>query len=162
MEKSWIYWTEELIKLKLRKATIDDIWDLVRLRKIQLVDEGQSPDTDVDQEMYEFFRKRFDEGSIIQYVIEDGREIVATGAVIFYDFPPSFTNVSGKRAYIANIYTKDEYRGRGLATKILTKLVEESKTLGISRVWLEASEMGRPVYLKFGFKEKNKFLELDI
>ncbi|MCU9601949.1 GNAT family N-acetyltransferase [Pallidibacillus thermolactis] len=148
--------------MNIRKATINDIWKLVDLRKVQLIDEGQEPMSDVDQHMYEFFKNRFMEDSIIQYLVEDSGEIIATGAVIFYEFPPSFTNISGIRAYIANMYTKDEYRGQGLAKKILNKLIEEVKAKGLTKIFLQASEMGRPVYKKVGFHEVEYYLEMDL
>lgn len=35
--------------IRYRKATMADIPELARIRKIQLQDEGQSPDTDMDR-----------------------------------------------------------------------------------------------------------------
>lgn len=94
--------------------------------------------------------------------MEEGEEIIACGGVILYDFPPSYTNRSGKRAYIANMYTKEDYRGQGIAGQLLTKLISEVKELGISKVMLLASTMGKPVYRKFGFVEQDAWMELDI
>ncbi|KKK38241.1 GCN5 family acetyltransferase [Mesobacillus campisalis] len=148
--------------MNYRRADLNDIEKLVELRKIQLVDEGLEPNIDIDKELSVFFRDKLSEGRLIQWLAEDEREIVACGAVIFYDFPPSYTNKTGKKAYIANMYTNQNYRGRGLATNLLSKLVEEVKLSGISRIWLGASEMGRPVYKKFGFKETDEYLELTI
>jgi predicted acetyltransferase len=94
--------------------------------------------------------------------VEDGDEIIACGAVIFYDFPPSYTNRTEKRAYIANMYTNPNYRGQGIATKLLTNLVNNVKMLGVSKIWLQASKMGKPIYKKFGFLESDEYLELNI
>ncbi|MEH7306799.1 GNAT family N-acetyltransferase [Neobacillus drentensis] len=145
-----------------RKATINDIDQLIDLRKKQLVDEGIEPNIDIDTELYVFFKNKLSDGSLIQLLVENNDEIIACGAVIFYEFPPSYTNKSGKKAYIANMYTKENYRGQGIATNLLTKLVDEAKTSAISRIWLGASKMGRPVYKKFGFKETDEWLELII
>ena len=60
------------------------------------------------------------------------------------------------------MYTNENYRGQGIATKILSKLVDEASITGVSKIWLEASTMGRPVYKKFGFVETDEFLELTI
>lgn len=92
--------------------------------------------------------------------MEDNEETIACGAVIFYEFPPCYTNKTGKKAYITNMYTNENYRGQGIATKLLTKLIDEVKISGISQIWLGASKMGRPVYKKFGFMETDEFLEL--
>jgi ribosomal protein S18 acetylase RimI-like enzyme len=148
--------------LKYRKANIDDISELIDLRKKQLVDEGIDPNIDIDTELYIFFKNKLNDGSLIQWLVEENKEIIACGAIIFYEFPPTYTNKSGRKAYITNMYTKQNYRGRGIATNLLTKLVDEAKTLGISKIWLGASQMGRPVYKKFGFKETDEWLELNI
>ncbi|WP_036719428.1 GNAT family N-acetyltransferase [Paenibacillus sp. JCM 10914] len=147
--------------MEYRKATIDDIKELMELRKTQLVDEGIEPSMDIDAELYVFFRNKLTDGSLVQWLVEEHGDIVACGAIVIYDFPPSYTNKSGRKGYITNMYTKDEYRGRGIATSVLTKLVDEARQSGISKIWLGASALGRPVYKKFGFKETDEWLELN-
>jgi GNAT superfamily N-acetyltransferase len=148
--------------VKFRKATVNEIDQLIYLRKKQLVDEGIEPNQEIDTELKEFFTNKMSDGSLVEWIVEDNEEIIATGAIIFYEFPPTYTNKSGKKAYITNMYTKESYRGQGIATKLLTKLVAEAKTAGIIKIWLGASKLGRPVYKKFGFKETDGWLELDI
>ncbi|MBI0581263.1 GNAT family N-acetyltransferase [Neobacillus cucumis] len=148
--------------MKYRKANINDIDQLVELRKKQLVDEGIEPNIEIDRELYVFFKNKLSDGTLVQWLVEDHEEIIGCGAVIFYEFPPSYTNKTGKKAYIANMYTNENYRGQGIATKLLTKLVVEVKSSGISKIWLGASKLGRPVYKKFGFRETDEFLELNM
>ncbi|MEB4869480.1 MULTISPECIES: GNAT family N-acetyltransferase [Priestia] len=148
--------------MKFCKATVNEIDQLIYLRKKQLVDEGIEPNQEIDTELKEFFTNKMSDGSLIEWIVEDNEEIIATGAIVFYEFPPTYTNKSGKKAYITNMYTKESYRGQGIATKLLTKLVAEAKTAGIIKIWLGASNLGRPVYKKFGFKEADELLELDI
>jgi ribosomal protein S18 acetylase RimI-like enzyme len=151
------------VGLKYRKANIDDIDTLISLRKKQLVDEGIEPtiDIDIDRQLYDFFQKKLSDGSLIQWLVEDKEEIIACGAIVIYEFPPSFTNKTGKKAYVTNMYTKETYRGQGIATTLLTKLVDEVKEAGITKIWLGASKLGRPVYKKFGFQETDEWLELN-
>ncbi|MEC1069667.1 GNAT family N-acetyltransferase [Priestia megaterium] len=148
--------------MKFRKATVNEIDQLIYLRKKQLVDEGIEPNQEIDTELKEFFTNKMSDGSLVEWVVEDNNEIIATGAIVFFEFPPTYTNKSGKKAYVTNMYTKESYRGQGIATKLLTKLVAEAKTAGIIKIWLGASKLGRPVYKKFGFKETDEWLELDI
>ena len=129
---------------------------------MQLIDEGIKPDEDIDRELSIFFKSKLTDGTLIQWLVEDHEEIIACGAVLFYDFPPSYTNKTGKKAYISNMYTTESYRGQGIAKKLLTKLVEEAKMSGVSKLWLVASEMGKPVYKKFGFMETDDYLELNM
>lgn len=147
--------------MNYRKANIDDMDILIELRKKQLVDEGIEPNVDIDSELYIFFKNKLSDNSLIQWLVEENGEVIACGAIIFYDFPPSYTNKSGRKAYITNMYTKENYRGQGIATSLLSKLVEEATNSGITKIWLGASKLGRPVYKKFGFKETDEWLELN-
>lgn len=148
--------------MKYRKAAIQDLNQLVELRKKQLVDEGIEPNIDIDTELYDFFQSKLTDGSLIQWLVEDQNEIIACGAIIFYDFPPSFTNKTGKQGYITNMFTREDYRGQGIATKLLKILVDEAKELSVSKLWLGTSKLGKPVYKKFGFQETNEWMELNI
>ncbi|WP_435171881.1 GNAT family N-acetyltransferase [Paenibacillus glycanilyticus] len=148
--------------MNYRKAEIEDIEALMSLRKQQLIDEGIAPDQDIDEELRTFFANKLTDGSLMEWVVEADSEIVATAAVIFYDFPPSFTNKSGKKAYITNMYTDIRYRGHGIATQLLNRLVEEVKSAGVQTVWLAASQLGKPVYKKFGFQEANDWMEMHL
>ncbi|WP_400244410.1 GNAT family N-acetyltransferase [Niallia sp. JL1B1071] len=148
--------------MNYRKATVEDINLLVEMRKSQLVDEGITADKDIDNELEAFFQWKLAEGSLIQWVVEEQNEIIATGAIVIYDFPPSYTNKSGKKAYVTNMFTKNDYRGKGIASSLLTNLVDEAKGLGITKMWLGASKLGRPVYKKFGFKETGEWMELEL
>ncbi len=148
--------------LNYRKAGLDDMEHLIALRKKQLVDEGIAPSIDIDVELSDFFFQKLSDGTLIQWLVEDKEEIIACGAIIFYDFPPSYTNKSGKKGYICNMYTNENYRGQGIATQLLHKLIDGAKHSGITNIWLGASKMGMPVYKKFGFKESDEWLELNM
>jgi len=147
--------------MEYRIAVADDIGVLVSFRKQQLIDEGQTPNNNIDHELSDYFAKCLSDESLVQYVAVENGEIVATGGVHFYTYPPSFTNSSGKIAYIASMYTLPEYRGKGIATNIMHILMEEAHSRGYSRIRLYASEHGRPVYAKLGFKDTTGFMTRD-
>lgn len=95
-------------------------------------------------------------------VEQEHGKIIATGAIVIYEFPPTYTNSSGRKAYVTNMYTEEAFRGKGIATNLLKKLVEEARERDIKKMWLGASKLGRPVYKKFGFKETDEWMELEI
>ena len=64
---------------------------------------------------------------------------------------PTYHNSSGKKAYIMNMYTASEYRRQGIAFHTLDLLVKDVRKQGVSQITLEATEMGRPLYEKYGF-----------
>lgn len=73
---------------------------------------------------------------------------------------PTYHNPSGKKAYIMNMYTVPEYRRRGIAIKTLDMLIKDTKNKGITSISLEATDMGRPLYEKYGFIKMNDEMEL--
>lgn len=50
-----------------------------------------------------------------------------------------------------NMYTRPEYRRRGIASLMLECLMKEIRSRGITKVTLEATDAGRPLYEKYGF-----------
>ena len=50
-----------------------------------------------------------------------------------------------------NMYTLPEERGRGLATELLKRLLDDARELRIAVVVLHAMPKGRSIYLKAGF-----------
>lgn len=73
---------------------------------------------------------------------------------------PTYHNPSGKKAYIMNMYTIPEYRRRDIVIKTLDMLIKDTKNKGITSISLEATDMGRPLYEKYGFIKMNDEMEL--
>ena len=57
-------------------------------------------------------------------------------------------------------HTAPEYRRQGIALETLRLLVEEIRSRGISAISLEATEMGHPLYERFGFAAMKDEMEL--
>ena len=90
----------------------------------------------------------------------DGDTFVGAGGVSFYQVMPTYHNPTGRRAYIMNMYVRPEYRRRGIAMQILKQLVDEARRRGVPQITLEATDMGRPLYDKFGFVAMKCEMEL--
>ena len=52
-----------------------------------------------------------------------------------------------------NIFTFPEYRGQGIGTKLFEMIVEEAKIRGCKKITLNATDAGRPLYMKYGFTD---------
>ena len=147
-----------------KKATKDDILTIAQLRQQLLIDEGQTPTTDISQEIINFFEHHIERNTTILAI--DNEEIIAMGSLLINWNPPSFTNLNGRYGYIHTFYTKKEYRSRGIATRILNMLLDNAKENGITNFMLRASKQGELAYKKVGFKadinSTTMFLELAI
>ena len=78
----------------------------------------------------------------------------------FYQVMPTYHNPTGKKAYIIYIYTSPEYRKQGIAINTLDLLVKDAKEQGVLQIALEASDMGRPLYERYGFVKLEDEMEL--
>ena len=63
--------------------------------------------------------------------------------------------------YIMSMYTEPEFRRRGLASRIVRRMVRWARGRGYARIYLNASTMGRPVYARLGFVVGNE-MRLDL
>jgi len=143
-----------------RPANADDIPVLVELRKRQLVDEGEGVPS--DHYLVNYFTASMADGSLAAWVMEEQGEIIATGGVCFYALPPTYRNPTGRTAYLTNMYTKKEYRRRGIAAELLALAIAEAKARGCGVVRLHASEEGRSIYQKAGFVDSDGYMAMTI
>lgn len=156
----FLFWAVN--QVKIRKAGKSDIELLCETRKKQLLDEGLSDTRDMDGELRRFFDRRIADGSLSQFILEEDGKFVSTAAIIYYDFPPSWSNESGLRGYIANVYTVPEKRGMGYATRVLSAVLDEARERNVTSFWLGASRQGRPVYEKLGFHESDELMDMKL
>jgi N-acetylglutamate synthase len=61
---------------------------------------------------------------------------------------------------IFNVATPPEYRGRGYGRAVTQMAVTDGFAAGAALAWLQASEMGDPVYRAMGFRQVEKYLIL--
>lgn len=67
---------------------------------------------------------------------------------------------TGKKAYIMNMYIAPEYRRQGIAIHTLDLLVKDAKEQDVLQIALEATDMGRPLYERYGFVKMKDEMEL--
>lgn len=147
-----------------KKATIEDIDELVRTRIIVLRAANKLSD-DVDMSVVEtesraYYKRAFESGEHIAYLVYDNGKFIGAGGVSFYQVMPTYHNPTGKKAYIMNMYTALEYRRQGIAFHTLDLLVKDAKAKGVSQIALEATDMGLPLYEEYGFRKLENEMEI--
>ena len=151
-------------KFVYKRATMEDIDELVRTRIIVLRAANKLPDDEdmsvVEKESYAYYRRALETGEHIAYLVYDNGAFVGAGGVSFYQVMPTYHNPTGKKAYIMNMYTAPEYRRKGIAIHTLDLLVKDAREQGASQITLEATEMGRSLYEKYGFVKMEDEMEL--
>ena len=151
-------------KYEYKKATIADLDELVRTRIMVLCAanklSGEEDMSEVERQSRKYYERALQTGEHIAYLVYDNGKFIGAGGVSFYQVMPTYHNSSGKKAYIMNMYTAPEYRRQGIARRTLDLLVAEAKERGVLPVSLEATEMGRPLYEKYGFSAMRDEMEL--
>ena len=147
-----------------RRATIEDLDELVRtrievLRAANKLDESVDM-SEVERQSKDYYTKALADGSHTAYLVYDGGTFVGAGGVSYFRVMPTYHTPSGEKAYIMNMYTAPEYRRKGIAFKTLDLLVRDAKERNVKAISLEATDMGRPLYEKYGFVKMNDEMEL--
>ena len=148
-----------IIMYSLRRANLNDVDKLIDFRA-EFLKEVQNSPLDMEMEIFlkslkDFFLDKMKSNDFLAWLAESDYKIIATSGLSFLQKPPHFINLTGKFAYIMNMYTKPEWRRKGIGSALLEKLFEEIKKKGIQSVVLHASPAGRLLYEKYGFREND-------
>ena len=150
--------------IEYRRATLEDLERLVAVRiEVLRAANGLGEDADmgrVEAESRRYYREALSSGAHTALLALDGDEVVGAGGVSYYRVMPTWHNPTGEKAYVMNMYTRPDYRRRGIATQLLDRLVRDARARGVTAVGLEATRMGRPLYLKYGFVAAQSEMEL--
>jgi len=142
--------------IKYRKAEINDIDNLAIIRSIFIMEVTGC--SEIEREKLEtankiYFESALEEDSFVAWLALDNDKIIATSGLSFSVAPPSLDRLNGKVAYIMNMFTFLEYRKQGIGMELLKRTVEEAKSRGYKKITLNATDMGKPLYEKYGFKD---------
>ena len=149
-----------------KRATLNDLEELVRTRIIVLraankLDENTDM-SEVERQSRDYYKKALTDGTHTAYLVYDNDRFIGAGGVSYYRVMPTYHNPSGEKAYIMNMYTAHDYRRKGIAFKTLDLLIQDAKERGVNAISLEATDMGRPLYEKYGFVKMNDEMELRV
>ena len=145
--------------MELRKLSINDLDLLVKLRMDFLMDEQCyfSEDELIDMKLKcrEFFISVLESNRFIAFVAEEDKEVLSTAFLTIQAKPPRKANIPFRIGTVYNVLTYKEYRRTGVATQVLTALLNEARSMGIKTVDLWATEDGEELYEKLGFWKVN-------
>ncbi|NLG04385.1 MAG: GNAT family N-acetyltransferase [Clostridia bacterium] len=90
---------------------------------------------------------------LFPFVALDEDRIVSTAFLVIFEKPSSLNFMNGRVGDILNVYTKPDYRHKGIASKLMKDLMEFSKGQQLDYVELKATQDGYSIYQKCGFKD---------
>jgi len=113
------------------------------------------------QEAWNYFRRALKSETYVSIVAEVGGELVANAGVVIYEKPPSIPLGASLVGYVTNVYTRPDFRKRGVATKLMEIAVDHMKAIGVSKLHLGTTDEGKGVYERVGFGPL-KFTPLEV
>lgn len=152
------------MSIEYRRITPDAL-DLLVPTRIEVLRAANRLGDDADLSRVEvesraYYQSALADGSHVGYLAFDGRDFVGAGGVSYYRVMPTYHNPTGEKAYIMNMYVRPAYRRLGIATHLLDLLVQDARARGIVEITLEATDLGRPLYEKYGFTPMKHEMEL--
>ena len=138
--------------MEIRIATKEDI-DLMmksRLEMLKVVN-GLPQDYEYDEAFVKAIREYFENGDQTTVLAIDNAEVIGCASMSYMWIMPTFSHPTGRRAHLMNVYTRNEYRRRGIARQMCEMLIEDAWAKGATEISLDATTMGRPLYESLGF-----------
>lgn len=114
---------------------------------------GSEPDARLIEQNCDYYRRHISDGTHIALVATADGEEAGCGAICISDELPSPDNPSGRCAYLMNIYVREPFRNHGIAHSIVKALIEKARECRCDKIYLEATDSGRPIYTSLGFSD---------
>jgi predicted GNAT family acetyltransferase len=153
------------MEIILRKATLDDIPALIRLR-IDFLTDGRSlshdEESEIKSQLEKYFAKHIPAKTFVGIFAETDGQIVSAAYLAVAEKPANTSFLTGITGTILNVYTYPDYRKKGIATKVIAKIIEEARHIGISHIDLKATPEGKHLYEKMGFSQSSTFTAMGL
>lgn len=144
----------------IREATVGDAGTIADQRRSMFADMGEGDAIRRDAvalTSLPWLKKKLSAGDYMGWLAIAPDQSVAAGAGIWMiEWPPTVTDLSGRRGMLLNVYTYPAHRRRGLARALVEASLRWCQANGITVVILHASDDGRPLYEAVGFKPTNE------
>src|SRR5699024_4612291 len=115
--------------------------------------------TKLEAENRHYYRETLANGGHIACFALLHGEIIGCGGMCLYQEMPSPDNLNGKCAYLMNIYTRPAFRSHGVGKRVVCWLIRQAKEKSVTKIYLEASEAGRPLYREMGFADMTGYMK---
>jgi GNAT superfamily N-acetyltransferase len=143
-------------KLSVSKAGLRDLDSLVHQRREMWKALGvRNTEQHVkgDRVYKRWARARLRNHELMAWIVKSADGRVAGGGCVWLEpVQPRPQWSSMVQPYLLSMYTEPEFRNRGVASMVVKEAVKWCKENGYERLMLHASEMGRGLYSRLGFK----------
>ena len=129
------------------------------MRINQLREEGAKEDIDLEPALKDYYLRHLSDGTFVSWLALDNDRIIGTSGMSIVEKPPYFGCPSGKIGLLSSMFTDPNYRRKGIAKTLLSKVIDEAKAQGCGTVQITASDMGVLLYSDYGFEKNENFMQ---
>jgi GNAT superfamily N-acetyltransferase len=107
-----------------------------------------------------FLQERQAVGELHSWLAFDDDRCIGIVSMLLSHVPPRVTDHTTLEGYIINMFVEAAHRRRGIARQLLDACLAEAEELELRRLFLYATDAGRPLYEKAGFARSDSWMHL--
>ncbi|MCR5233158.1 MAG: GNAT family N-acetyltransferase [Lachnospiraceae bacterium] len=146
------------MEIRYKKLTKDELDTFIQMRINQLREEGATEDIDLVPALRDYYERHMSDGTFVSWLALDGEKIIGTSGMSFVEKPPYFGCPNGRIGLLSSMFTDPDYRRKGIAKELLSRVIDEAKNYGCGTVQITASDMGVKLYTAYGFVHNGNFM----
>ena len=147
------------MKIDYRRLTENELDTFINMRINQLREEGAKEEIDLVPALKDYYTRHMADGTFVSWLAFDGDDIIGTSGMSFVEKPPYFGCPSGRIGLLSSMFTNPNYRRKGIAKKLLSRVVNDARDYGCGTIQITASDMGVKLYTYFGFVHNGNFMQ---
>ena len=147
------------MKIEYKRLTEKELSTFIDMRIKQLREEGAKEEIDLVPALKQYYTRHMADGTFVSWLALDGNRIIGTSGMSFVEKPPYFGCPSGKMGLLSSMFTDSNYRRRGIAKELLSRVINDAREYGCGTVQITASDMGVKLYSNFGFVHNENFMQ---
>ena len=138
------------------RADINDLVSLVELRIDYLIEDyGEISELQINQiseKLPDYYLRHLNK-DCFAYVCREENKIVSCCFLCVTEKPSNPAFINGKTGTVLNVYTKPEYRKKGIAGNLIRLLISDAEKMELDFVELKATDAGYNLYKSIGFED---------
>ena len=147
------------MKIEYKRLTEKELDVFIDKRIHQLREEGAKEEFNLVPALKDYYQRHMADGTFVSWIALDGNTMIGTSGMSFVEKPPYFGCPSGKIGLLSSMYTDPDYRRKGIAKELLSRVIKDAKEYGCGTIQITASEMGVKLYTDFGFVHNENFMQ---